>query len=368
MANTELTTQNGIQFANFDYNGYIQQMSTEDKNSALALTDKLDWHNSSTLVNFGAELNNTISKNGDVLLNTVKSDSSIEVVGYINNILSELNGFEEDINRYTGQHSNPFKRFLYSLPFVKSVATSLQNVVNEYNTVAENVDKISQKISNAKIVALRDNSTLQQIFESNVQYIGQMRKMVVGLKLKSQELQDELNQRLSSNQFNETYELSDMQDFIHKIDKRVADLQTSEYVLTQNLLQIRATMNNNTAIAEKTDNIVNHVIPIWKNQLPMAIILKNQESSIDAQKKITETTNKLIAKTANDLKINSIAVAKASEEAVISIDTLKTSTQDLITTINEVKKIHDDGNNQRNQLEKQLKEMSEQIHNAVTRI
>lgn len=367
MMETQNYTQ-AVVMPRFDYEGKIQLMSQDEKSKALALTEKLDYRNMASLQSYGSELNQTISRNGDVLLNTVKSDSSVEVIGYINDILTELNGFDDDINKYTGQHDNIFKRFLYSLPFVKKIATSIDTVMNSYNSVAENVDKISQKISNAKIVALRDNSTLQQIFESNVQYIIQLRELIIAAKLKSKQLSEELDEKLSSNTFNEAYELSDMQDFIHKIDKRVADLQTTEYVLSQNLLQIRATQNNNLAISEKTDNIINHVIPIWKNQLPMAIIMQNQKASIDAQAKITETTNKLIAKTASDLKLNSISVAKASEEAVISIDTLKSSTQDLISTINEVKRIHKDGEIQRQQLETYLKDFSNQITNAISQL
>lgn len=353
---------------NFDYETKIKTITPEAKERYLALTDKLDYHNASTLQSYGADLSSIISKNGDALLSTVRSDNSVEVIGHINALLGELNGFDDELNKYTDNHKHQslLKRMFYALPFVKKVATSLDNVLNNYNTVAENVDKITEKIGNAKIVALRDNSTLQQIFDSNVLYIQQMRELIIAAKLRTTELEGEYEAMLADTSV-EGYEVSDMADFIHKLKKRTADLETSEYVLTQNLLQIRATQSNNTAIAEKTDNIVNQVIPMWKNQLPMAIVLKNQQASIDAQQKIAETTNKLIAKTAADLKTNSIAVAKASEESIISIDTLKSTTQDLITTITEVKRIHKEGETNRATLESHLKEFSQQITDALNR-
>lgn len=365
MAETQLqTATSGVSISNFDYTQLMQTLTPADKDRYLALTDGLDYHNAATLQTYGSDLNSIISKNGDTLLNTVKSDKSIEVIGYINNLLAELNGFDDELNKYTNNHSSAVKRFFYSLPFIKRVATSLDNVINNYNTVASNVDKIAEKIGNAKVVALRDNTTLQQIFDCNVLYIQQLRELIIAAKLKTEQYESEYETMKTCINV-ESYEVSDMADYIHKLKKRTADLQTSEYVLTQNLLQIRATQSNNIAIAEKTDNIVNQVIPVWKNQLPMAIILKNQQASIDAQSKISETTNKLIAKTASDLKINSIAVAKASEESIISIDTLKSTTQDLISTITEVKRIHKDGETQRANLENYLKDFSKQIATVV---
>lgn len=363
MADIQTKETNAL-VSNFDYESKLQTITPDDKVKYLALTDKLDYHNVASLQTYGSDLNNIISKNGDTLLNTVKSDNSVEVVGYINNLLAELNGFDDELNKYTNNHSNVLKRIFYSLPFVKKVATSLDNVLNSYNTVATNVDKIAEKIGNVKIVAMRDNTTLQQIFDCNVLYIQQLRELIIAAKLKIQQSEEELEVMKTCINI-EPYEVSDMTDFIHKLKKRTADLQTSEYVLTQNLLQIRATQSNNIAIAEKTDNIVNQVIPVWKNQLPMAIVLKNQQASIDAQSKISETTNKLIAKTASDLKMNSIAVAKASEESIISIDTLKSTTQDLITTITEVKRIHKEGETNRANLENYLKEFSKQITEAI---
>ena len=154
----------------FDYEKKIAALSPAERESYLEIGKKLDVHDMNSIQAYGSEVSSIVSKNGDVLLNTVRADNSVEVVKYINDLLGELNGFDDDINRYTGTHSSALKRFWYSLPGIKKLATSLEAVMNQYTTVATNVDKIAQKITTAKTIAMRDNSTLQQIFENNQQY------------------------------------------------------------------------------------------------------------------------------------------------------------------------------------------------------
>ena len=347
----------------FDYEKKIAALSPAERESYLEIGKKLDVHDMNSIQAYGSEVSSIVSKNGDVLLNTVRADNSVEVVKYINDLLGELNGFDDDINRYTGTHSSALKRFWYSLPGIKKLATSLDAVMNQYTTVATNVDKIAQKITTAKTIAMRDNSTLQQIFENNQQYIAELRDLIIAAKLQDDAISDEL--RKMQDEGAEAIAIQQVTNFQNRLRKRIADLQTTVYVFYQNLFQLEAIKENNNAIAEKSNNIVNHVIPIWKNQLPIAIIMKNQKASIEAQAKIAETTNKLLIKTSKDLKKQSIQVAQASEENIINVNTLQETTQNLIATITEVKNIHDKGAKDRKQLESQLKNFSDQLNKAI---
>jgi uncharacterized protein YaaN involved in tellurite resistance len=131
------------------------------------------------------------------------------------------------------------------------------------------------------------------------------------------------------------------------------------------LLQIKATQGNNSAIAAKSDNIVTNVIPLWKNQLAIAVIMNNQTKNVEAQRMLTDTTNKILAENAKNLHSNSVAVAKANEESVISLETLKTTTNELIATIKEVERIHADGAKEREIIEKELHSMAIQLEDAI---
>lgn len=343
----------------FDYETRLATLSEADRSKYMAISAKIKLDDPTTIQSFGSELSQTVAQNGSVLLNSVRSDNSSEVVELTNDLLAELNMI--DLDELT---PSTWKRIARKLPIVRHLVKSVENVMIKYDTISANVEAISKKISTAKVVAMRDNSTLQTIFNNNVHYILQIRELIMAAKLKEQELRAEL-ERMQSDPSTELYQIQDMQNFINSLGKRIADMQTTEYVMQQNLYQIRATQNNNISIADKSENIVNHVIPIWKNQLAISIIMNNQKASIDAQAKITETTNEILKKNASALKINAINVAKANEEQVISLDTLQKTTNDLIETVKEVKAIHDQGEANRKAIEKSLHDYTEQLTNAV---
>ena len=162
--------------------------------------------------------------------------------------------------------------------------------------------------------------------------------------------------------------VSDAQSFQNSLAKRIADMQITEYIFNQNLFQIRAIQHNNMSLSDKAESIATTVIPIWKNQLALSVIMANQQESIAAQKKITDTTNQILRKNSEMMKMNSINVAKANEEAIVSLDTLQATTKDLIDTITEVKKIQSEGNKMRETLEHNLIEYGSQLTNKINEL
>ena len=346
----------------YNYDQRIAAMSTDDKSKYLAMTEKLDRHDMTTVTSYGRELSTVISKNGDNLLNSVRGDNSNAVVQLTNELLGQLNLIDiDEINTNT-----KWKRFWRNFPIVGKMMTSVETIMTKYDTIKDNVMKIGDKIEEARTVALRDNSTLNIIFDANVSYIEQIRELILAAKIRESSVMEELeNMKAHANEY-EIYEINDTQNFLSQIQKKIVDMETTEYVLTQNLLQIRATQQNNIAIADKSDNIVNNVLPLWKNQLSISVIMNNQKNSIDAQQKIADTTNKILRENAKALKMNSINVARASEESVIKLDTLKDTTQELIETINEVKNIHDKGAAERKEYESHLRDFARQLELSLT--
>lgn len=349
---------------NYDYEKQIAALTPQQKEYYLDIAKSIDINKPASVQDYGMELSNIVARNGDMLLSSVKSDNSIEVVKYINDLTVELDDFGQGLAGYEDQLNSSFKQFLYSLPLFRRFKKTLNGVMVQYTDVSTNVNKIAEKINTAKLIAMRDNSTLQQIFENNIIYIKQIRDLVIGAKLQLNNIDDDIERKKNDGQ-TETIIIQQMQNFRNRLEKRITDLNVTAYVFTQNLFQLEAIKENNNAIAEKSNNIVNHVIPIWKSQLPIAIILKNQKASIEAQQKISETTNKLLLKTSKDLKTQSVQVAKASEEAIIDMKTLQQTTKDLIDTINEVKKIHDESSKSRKEIEGHLNEYANQLLTSV---
>jgi uncharacterized protein YaaN involved in tellurite resistance len=365
MANTitkNITVAQSATVAGYDYEKRLAALTPEERSKYLALTEKVDVHNLTTVHEYGSELNSVVAENGERFLKSVKAGDGGEIVALTTELLSQLNMINiDEINTDT-----TWKNFLRKLPVVRKFVTTIENVKIKYNDIAQNVNAIAEKMGDAKLVALTDNSTLQEIFDNNVTYIDRLRELILGAKVlleesekKYKDMQEHINEY-------ENYEISEMQDFIGSLQKRIADMQVTEAVLQQNLLQIRATQGNNLAIAEKSNNIVTNVIPLWKNQLSIAVIMNNQKKNVEAQQMLTETTNKILAENAKNLHTNSVAVAKANEESVISLETLKTTTNELIATIKEVERIHADGAHQRELIEKELHTMAVQLQDAIT--
>jgi uncharacterized protein YaaN involved in tellurite resistance len=305
-------------------------------------------------------LSQVIANNGQALLKSVRGDNTAEVVQLSNELLAELNLIDiDEINQDT-----PWKNFARRVPLLRRMVTTIENVKIKYDSIAENVDKISEKMGVAKVVALRDNTTLQDIFNNNRKYIDEIRDLILALKLRLEQVEREIQEKQTDPTV-DAITISDLQSFKESIEKRIADMVVTEHVLTQNLFQIRATQSNNTAIATKSDNIVTNVIPLWKNQLAIAVIMNNQKASIDAQRKISDTTNEILKRNAANLRINSVNVAKANEEMVISLDTLQKTTQELIATVTEVKKIHEQGAQKRKEVERVLESSSNELMTAI---
>lgn len=348
----------------YDYETKLANMTDVDREKCRALTEKINVHDMTTLQEYGSELSGVVAENGEKLLSSVRADSGGEIVALTTELLQELNMI--DINEINSD--TKWKNFLRKLPIVSKFVTSIENVKLKYNDIADNVNQIADKIGDAKLVALRDNSTLQEIFDNNKEYIGRIRELILAAKVKEQDISKEIEEMNAHPENYENYQISEMLDFRNSLQKRIADMQTTEAVMQQNLLQIRATQGNNMAIAEKSDNIVTNVIPLWKNQLSIAVIMHNQTNNVKAQQMLTETTNKILAENAKNLHTNSVAVAKANEESVISLETLKTTTSELISTIKEVEKIHAEGAHQRELIEKELQNMSVQLEDAIKHI
>lgn len=363
MSKNSITTMpaHSATVAGYDYEKKLATLTDVEKAKYLALTEKIDSHNLTTIHEYGAELNSVVAENGERFLSSIKASDGGEIVALTTDLLKELHMIDiDEINSDT-----KWKNFLRRLPVVKKFVTSIENVKIKYNDIAENVNAIANKMGDAKLVALSDNSTLQEIFDNNVNYIDRIRELILGAKLRLDEAKSQLEEMKEHPENYETYQISEQQDFIGSLEKRIADLQVTEAVMQQNLLQIRATQGNNLAIAEKSNNIVTNVIPLWKNQLSIAVIMNNQKKNVEAQAMLTETTNKILAENAKNLHTNSVAVAKANEESVISLETLKTTTNELIATIKEVERIHADGAHQREIIEKELHNMAIQLEDAI---
>ncbi len=339
-----------------DGNVNLAQLQSEERRKYEVLADSIDETNPGSIVNFGAELQRTLSNQSDSFLGNVRRSNSGEVGELINNLLIELNYVDvEELNQ------NKFKSFLSKLPFMKSVMTQIENLFAKYDKIINNIDQISYKVNAGIITSTKDNAVLQTIFESNINAIKQIEELVIVGNLRMERAGAELTHMEANTQEFQDYQIADKRDFIARLDRRLADLKVVRLIMMQSLPQIRLVQNNNVSIAEKAQTILTTTLPLWKNQLSLAVAMYRQQQNIEIQQKVSATTEDILRKNAERLGQNSVNVARANEQTIVSVETLRETTSKLINTLNEVKQIQKQGAEGRRKLDQDLMTLEHEL-------
>lgn len=341
----------------------LSVISADEKVKYSALSKSLDPADVNSILNYGVEAQNSMEKYSNDFLTSVRTYNSGEVGGLINELLTELNYIDVD-----ELNQSKFTSFVSRIPFLKNFVVDVKKLFQKYDVVVNNIDKITNKVKAGRLNSIKDNSSLQTMFDNNVGYIQQMEELIISGQLKFEELSVRLAEMEGRPADFQDYEIADLRDFVSRLDKRLADMKIVRFIMLQSLAQIRVVQNNNTSIAEKAQSIISTTIPVWKNQLTLAVALQRQKANVEMQKKISDTTNTILQKNADMLKQNSIDVARENEKTVVSIDTLKKTTQSLIETLSEVKKIHEEGEKSRRVLDGELKTLESELKKNVTRV
>ncbi|HXD92912.1 MAG TPA: toxic anion resistance protein [Bacteroidia bacterium] len=326
-----------------------------------SLSSQLNEKDTNSIINFGSEIQNSIAKQSDTFLTNVRTYNSGDVGSNINELLTELNYIDVD-----QLNQGPFKRFISRIPLLNKLVIDVKKLFQQYDKVTANVEKISNKVKAGMINSVKDNAALQTMFDANISMIKEIEKLIIAGQIKFKQLSDELAEMEANPSQFQDYQISDKRDFITRLDKRLADMKVVRFIMLQSLAQIRVVQNNNTSIAEKAQSILTTTMPVWKNQLTLAVALQRQKQNIEIQRKVSETTNTILNKNADMLKQNSIEVAKENENTVVSLETLRNTTKSLIDTLNEVKQIHEQGTQTRRELDKGLQDLEAELKKGVT--
>ena len=339
----------------------LARVTPDDVKKYEAVNKDLNPADVNSILNYGTEVQNSMEKYSNQFLTSVRTYNSGEVGLLINDLLTELNYIDVD-----ELNQSAFTRFVAGIPFLKKMVFDAKKLFQKYDTVVNNIDKITNKIKAGRVNSIKDNASLQTMFDSNVTYIKQMEEFIIAGQIKHQELSQKLAEMDANPSAYQDYEIADLRDYVNRLDKRLADMKVVRFIMLQSLAQIRVVQSNNTSIAEKAQSIVSTTIPVWKNQLTIAVALNRQKENVEMQKKISDTTNTILQKNAELLKQNSIDVARENEKTVVSIDTLKRTTQSLIETLNEVKQIHEQGAQNRKVLNTELQNLETELKKTVT--
>ncbi|WP_245168830.1 toxic anion resistance protein [Chryseobacterium sp. RR2-3-20] len=343
-----------------DGNVDLSRLNEKDLEKYTSVAASIEEGNASSVVNYGSELQKTLANQSDSFLSNIRKSNSEEVGELINNLLVELNYI--DIDELQG---NKVKGFLSKLPFMKKVLTEVDNLFAKYDKITNNIEQISHKIKAGIIISTKDNAVLQTVFDSNINSIKAIEDLVIAGYVRIQKAAEELAEMEKNAEHYADYQIADKRDFISRLDRRLADLKVVRFILLQSLPQIRLVQNNNISIAEKAQTILNTTLPVWKNQLSLAVAMHRQQQSIEVQQKVSSTTEEILRKNAERLGENSKNVAKANEQTIVSAEKLRETTGMLINTLNEVKGIQKQGSESRRKLDQDLQNLENELKSVV---
>ncbi|TGN26089.1 toxic anion resistance protein [Empedobacter tilapiae] len=345
-----------------DKNGNVDlsQINTLELQKYDSIVNSIDEQNPNSIISFGSELQNSLANQSDSFLNNVRKSNSGEVGELINKLLIELNYV--DVDELEG---SSVKKFFKKLPFFKNMVTSVETLFVKYDKIVNNISDISNKVNAGIITSTKDNAVLQTIFTNNIDSVSKIEEYIIAGTIKQQKSNEELAVMDSNPDNYQDYQISDKRDFINRLDRRLADLKVVRFIILQSLPQIRLIQSNNISIAEKAQTILTTTLPVWKNQLTLAVAMHRQQQNIEVQKKVSSTTEEILRKNAQRLQQNTVDVAKANEQTIVSMDTLRETTNSLINTLTEVKQIQQQGAQSRQQLDVELKKLEDTLKKQI---
>ena len=334
-------------------------INKEDKKRYTEIASCLNENDMTSIMNYGSDLQNAMDAySNDFLTQRFDSTSSIKSAELIANLLGELQ--EVDIAELN--EPSALKRFIRRIPLLKKFVTSVEQIKAKYNTIQKNIDGITQKLEQTRLIAIRDNNLLEKQFQNNLSYVSQLGELIIAGKMKSKELEDEISTMKEESYNYNDYEIRKVEDFKNNLDKKITDLVMMRYSFQQSLVQINIIQQTNTQDAQNTEMQIKTTIPIWKNQMSMAVALYNQKKSIEASNLVTNTTNEILRRNSEMMKTQAIEVAKQSQRTVIDIETLEKTHKDLIATIEGVEKAQEEGRAKRAAAERRIKELERDMH------
>jgi len=344
-------------------NHWLDMLDEEEKQRAMDLAKQIDPEKHQSIAQYGTEAQGKLMSFSDSMLEHVKNNQN---AGEVKLILEDLMKKLETVNPDELQSG---KKGLFSRMFQK-LSSSVNEILSKYQKTGAQIDRISVKLNNYNQSLSKDNDLLQKLFDQNKNYFDALSVYIAAGELKLQDLeQHEIpalrkKAEISGNQMDYQH-MNDLVQFANRLEKRVHDLKLSRQITIQSAPQIRLIQNTNQALIEKIQSSVLTSIPLWKNQIAIALTLLRQRDAVEAQKQVSKTTNELLMKNADMLKTNAIETAEENERGLVDIETLKATQENLITTIEETIRIQSEGREKRSQAEQELRSMEDEIKNKL---
>lgn len=334
-----------------------QQQEVVDK-----VKNQINLRDTNSISTYGFESQKSLASFADTVLDKVKVKDSGATGDQIQALVSMMREADEDMSD---------KNFLERL-FSRG-KNKLEDIMNQYQSISTQIDKIEAQLISERDDLMKDNAVLDNLYQQNLEYFRSIQIYIKAGEQKIEEINENMPAWLKEAEQRDAAQggsmymqgVKDIQDSVTRFEKRLADLKTTKTVAIQQAPQIRMLQNSNNLLIDKINSTTTNTIALWKGQIIIALGLANQESALEAQRATSDYTNELLRKNAEKLQQSTIDVAKASEETIIDVETLKEVNTRLIDTLNETLQISQDGRKRRKEAEVELQQIEGELAEAL---
>ena len=338
----------------------VESLTPAEKQKVQSIKDSINLMDSSTPLSFGAPAQKEIAQFSDSILSKVRTKDSGEVGKLLGDLVSKVKGFDPEEK----------KSFVSKIPFIGSLVDKAEDIKSSYDKLSTQVEKIQSGLEKSKIKLMEDVVMFDTLYEKNLQYFKDLQLYIRAGEEKLDEMRQTTLPKLKAqatakNDPMAVQVVNDFEQSVDRFEKKIHDLKLSKTLAIQTAPQIRLIQNNDRVLIDRVQSAIYHTIPLWKNQMVIALGLTHQREVIEMQRAITDATNDLLRRNAEMLKQNSVDTARANERGIVDIETVKKVNEDLISTIEETMRIQQEGRQRRASAEKELVAIEDRLRDVI---
>ena len=336
-------------------------LTPQEREMVAQFAAKIDVENTAQILQYGAGTQKKMADFSDAALANARTQDLGEVGDLIVSVVGELKGMDADEER---------KGFL---GFFRKQADKLATMKNRYAKAEVNVEKIADALEQHQVRLLKDSALLDKMYEQNLAYFKELTMYILAGKQKLEEVRTgklrELEQQAKTSALAEDAQTAkDLADKCARFEKKIHDLELTRAISIQTAPQIRMIQNNDNVMVEKIQTTLMNTIPLWKNQMVLALGIAHSTEAAQAQRQVTDITNALLKQNAEKLHMASVETAKEAERGIVDIETLKKTNAELIQTLDDVMKIQTEGRAQRLAAEAEMAKMENDLKAKLLQI
>lgn len=338
-----------------------ESILTEDERRTVdAFAKQIDLTNSAMVLQYGAGTQKKMADFSESALENVRSKDLGEVGELLSGVVKELKDFDEEEEKgFFG--------------FFKKASSKIESMKAKYAKAEANVNEIVKVLEKHQVQLMKDTALLDKMYELNLTYFKELSMYILAGKKKLQEVRStrlaELVSRAQASGLPEDAQAAkDLESMCERFEKKIHDLELTRMISIQTAPQIRLVQNNDTLMVEKIQSTIVNTIPLWKSQMVLALGVEHSTQAAEAQRQVTDMTNELLRKNAEKLMMATVETAKESERGIVDMETLKATNESLISTLDEVMNIQQEGRQKRREAEAELQNMERELKNKLLEI